>query len=299
MSAQPESQQPTGIKPKKYSVYVLFVLTLVYVFNFVDRQILSILAPFIQEDLGISDAQMGFLYGTAFAVFYAIFGIPLGRLADVWVRRKLISLGLGLWSFMTALSGMASNFLGLGILRIGVGVGEASASPAAYSMLIDSFPKALRATALSVYSSGVFIGSGVALFIGGGVVEKWNKAYPLVEGFRDSPLGLEGWQAAFFLVGIPGILLALWVWTLREPIRGINDGVIAEDHPEPFKEFGKELASIIPPFTFLTLAKQKNASKELLINFLMLGVTVLICCGHSYYVYANPIRLHLFLNRLQ
>src|SRR6185503_1911625 len=125
--------------------YTLGVLVVVYVFNFLDRQIVSILAERIKADLGVSDAQIGFLYGTAFAVFYALFGIPLGRLADVWDRRKLIAIGLAVWSGMTALSGLARNFGQLAAARIGVGVGEASASPAAFSMLSDYFPPAKRA----------------------------------------------------------------------------------------------------------------------------------------------------------
>ncbi len=139
----------------RYSKYALGVLMLVYVFNFVDRQIISVLADEIKRDLGITDAQVGFLYGTAFAVFYAVFGIPLGRLADVWVRKKLISIGLSFWSLMTALSGTANSFVTLGAYRIGVGVGEASASPAAFSMLSDYFSPERRATALSIYSSCV------------------------------------------------------------------------------------------------------------------------------------------------
>ena len=114
-----------------YAHYVLIVLVIVYVFNFIDRNILSILSEEIQADLGVTDAQMGFLYGTVFAVFYAVFGIPLARFADVWVRRSLISVGLLFWSLMTALSGFAKSFGMLATFRIGVGIGEASASPAA------------------------------------------------------------------------------------------------------------------------------------------------------------------------
>src|SRR5947209_9361599 len=124
---------------RRYPRYVLGVLVVVYVLNFLDRQILSILAERIKADLGATDAQMGFLYGTAFAVFFAVFGIPLGRLADVWDRRRLISIGLSFWSAMTAISGLAQGFGQLAAARIGVGVGEASASPAAFSMLSDSF----------------------------------------------------------------------------------------------------------------------------------------------------------------
>jgi len=146
-----------------YSRYVLGVLVVVYVLNFLDRQIISILAEDIKADLGIDDAQIGFLYGTAFAVFYAIFGIPLGRLADVWNRRTLISMGLAFWSLMTAVSGLARTFPQLAAARIGVGVGEASATPAAFSMLSDSFPARMRATVLALYSSGIYIGAGLGL----------------------------------------------------------------------------------------------------------------------------------------
>ncbi|MFP6781777.1 MAG: MFS transporter, partial [Gammaproteobacteria bacterium] len=135
-----------------YSWYVLFILVLVYVFNFIDRQILSILNEDIKADLGLTDAHMGFLFGTAFAVFYAIFGIPLGRLADMWVRKNMIAIGLFFWSVMTAMSGISKGFYSLAAFRIGVGIGESSASPAAFSMLSDYFPPRLRATAVAVYS---------------------------------------------------------------------------------------------------------------------------------------------------
>ena len=150
-----------------YKHYVLFVLVLVYIFNFIDRNILSILAEDIKADLGIDDAQMGFLYGTVFAVFYAVFGIPLARFADVWTRRSLVSVGLGFWSLMTAASGLARSFSMLAVCRIGVGIGEASASPAAYSMLSDYYPPRVRATVIAIYAAGVYIGAGIGIFLGG------------------------------------------------------------------------------------------------------------------------------------
>jgi MFS family permease len=157
---------------------VLAVLALVYVLNFLDRQILAILAESIKGDLGISDAQLGFLYGTAFAVFYAVFGIPLARLSDVWVRKSVIAMGLACWSVMTALSGTARSFFSLACYRIGVGIGEASATPAAYSMLSDSFPPSLRATAFALYAAGVYIGQGVGFFLGGWILDRWDAAFP-------------------------------------------------------------------------------------------------------------------------
>lgn len=226
-----------------YAHYVLFVLVIVYVFNFIDRNILSILSQDIQADLGVSDAQMGFLYGTVFAVFYAVFGIPLARFADVWVRRSLISIGLMFWSLMTALSGFARSFAVLTAFRIGVGIGEASASPAAYSMLSDYYHPRLRATVIAIYSSGVYIGGGIGLFLGGFVMETWNGIYP---DPATSPLGLKGWHAAFLAVGIPGILMAFWVRTLREPKRGISEGLVTDDHPAPFSVLKTELAAMMP-----------------------------------------------------
>lgn len=242
---------PASDKVPSYSWYALSVLVLIYVLNFVDRQILSILANDIKEDLGVGDDYLGFLYGTAFAVFYALFGIPLGKLADNWKRVRLITIGLTLWSTMTALSGFAKNAGTLTIARIGVGVGEATASPSAYSLISDWFPARLRATALAIYSSGLYIGGGISLLIGGLVVENWNAAYP-----GGGPFGLVGWQAAFLSVGVPGLLLAIWVLTLREPIRGEIDGLPTPEHPAPFKGFLDEMVQVIPPFTLIGAARR-------------------------------------------
>ena len=234
----------------RYPAYVLGVLVLVYVFNFLDRQILSILAERIKADLGLTDAQIGFLYGTAFAVFYAIFGIPLGRLADVWDRRRLIALGLAAWSCMTAVSGLARSFGQLAAARIGVGIGEASATPAAFSLLSDYFPPARRATALAVYASGIYIGAGIGLGIGGVIVNRWDAAW----AGATAPFGLHGWQVAFFAVGLPGLALALVVRTLREPVRGEADGLVAAPEARPFRAFAHELAAVLPPLTLVHLA---------------------------------------------
>ena len=234
-----------------YSWYALSVLVLVYVLNFVDRQILSILANDIKADLGVDDAFLGFLYGTAFAIFYALFGIPLGKLADSWHRVRLMTIGLGLWSVMTALSGFAKNAGVLSGARIGVGIGEATASPSAYSLISDWFPARLRATALAVYSSGLYVGGGISLLIGGLIVENWNASFP-----DGGPLGLAGWQAAFIAVGAPGILLAVWVLTLKEPVRGLIDGMPSEPVEKPFRGFFEELLQIIPPFTIAGAARR-------------------------------------------
>ncbi|HOB13984.1 MAG TPA: MFS transporter [Novosphingobium sp.] len=233
-------------KASGYSWYVLSVLVLVYILNFIDRQIVSILAVDIKRDLGLTDADLGFLGGAAFAVFYALFGVPLGRLADNWNRKNLLAVGLALWSTMTALSGFARNQLTLSLARMGVGVGEASASPTAYSLISDYFPKSQRATALAIYSSGLYIGGGVSLLIGAKIGQSWNAAYP-----GGGPLGLVGWQAAFLAVGLPGLLMALWVASLREPVRGAMDGIASPSSPTPFADFFADLSTIVPPFTLI------------------------------------------------
>jgi MFS family permease len=244
----PEEAEP---KASGYSWYVLSVLVVVYILNFIDRQIVSILVVDIQADLGLTNAQMGFLGGAAFGVFYALFGIPLGRLADNWNRTKLLSIGLALWSAMTVVSGFAKNGAQLGLARMGVGIGEATASPSAYSLISDYFPKRQRATALAIYSSGLYIGGGVSLFIGAYIKEAWNLAYP-----GGGPLGLVGWQAAFLAVGVPGLLVALWVLSLREPKRGAMDGTKVVTSAHPFRDFVYDLSTIVPPFTLIGAARR-------------------------------------------
>ena len=172
-TAQLSRSERTGV----YAWYVLGVLFLVYVLNFIDRSILSFLAQDIKTDLRLGDQQLGFMYGTAFAVFYGLFGIPLGRLADSWYRSRLIATGLGVWSAMTALSGIAGSYGRLALARIGVGIDEASASPAAYSLLADYFPVRRRALVLSIYTSGMYVGRGLSLPLGGWIATERRIAY--------------------------------------------------------------------------------------------------------------------------
>ena len=187
--------------------YALGILVVVYTFNFIDRQILSILLEPVKNDLGLSDTAMGLLTGFAFAMFYATLGIPIARFADRTNRRNLIAAALGIWSIFTALSGLAQNFWHLLAARIGVGVGEAGCSPPAHSMIADYYPAEQRATALGIYSLGIPFGIMFGLFAGGWINEFF------------------GWRAAFFVVGVPGIILALIVrYTLAEPPRGMAEG---------------------------------------------------------------------------
>ncbi len=264
-----------GATSQGYARYALGLLVVVYVLNFLDRQILSILAERIKADLGLSDAQIGFLYGTAFALFYALFGIPLGRLADVWVRTRLIAMGLAVWSGMTAASALARNFAQLAAARVGVGVGEASANPAAFSLLSDYFPPARRATVLAIYSSGIYIGAGLGLGLGGLIVDRWDAAF----AGGPTPFDLRGWQVAFVTVGLVGIPVSAWVATLREPLRGQSEGHVDRGrHPHPFRAFALELRSVLPPFTLLHLALAGGA-RAVAINVAAAASIALLAAG--------------------
>lgn len=201
-SPQPVSTPAEPETTPGYRAWVLTALVIVYTFNFIDRQILSILLQPIKADLALSDTAMGFLTGFAFAIFYATLGIPIAMLADRWNRRSIISISLGLWSLMTALSGFAQNFLHLALARIGVGIGEAGGSPPAYSLISDYFRAEQRATALAIYSMGLPFGILLGFLIGGWIND------------------LFSWRAAFFVVGLPGLLFAFLLrFTVREPLR--------------------------------------------------------------------------------
>jgi predicted MFS family arabinose efflux permease len=185
-----------------YRRYVLGILLLVYVLNFIDRQILTILLEDIRKEMALNDTVMGLLTGSAFAVFYTFMGIPIARWADTGTRRSIISLALFVWSAMTTVTGVARNFAQLAVARIGVGIGEAGGSPPAHSMISDMYPPERRGTALAVYSLGIPIGGGLGALLGGFL----GQAY--------------GWRNAFMIVGIPGVLIALLVrLTVREPER--------------------------------------------------------------------------------
>lgn len=199
-----------------YAWYTTGVLMLAYTLSYVDRQILSMLVGPIKADLGVSDTQIGLLQGFAFAVFYTFVGIPMGRLADRGDRRRIIAWGIFFWSLATAVCGLARSYWQLFIARVGVGVGEAALSPAAYSMLADYFPPERRGRALGVYSMGVYLGIGLAAIIGGAVVGGLADRPPLQLPVVGE---LATWHVAFLIVGLPGLLLALWVRTLREPLR--------------------------------------------------------------------------------
>ena len=196
--------------------YALGVLTLVYVFSFLDRQILNLLVVPVSRDLQISDTQMSLLIGFAFAIFYTAFGLPLGRVADSHSRRGLIGAGFALWSLFTAGCGFAGNYAQLLVMRMGVGVGEASLSPAAYSLITDYFPPRRRGAAQGIYNMGIYIGSGIALVLGGLAIG-WLSKRPQ----WDLPLigVVRWWQVLFMVIGAAGLLLVPLMLTVKEPPR--------------------------------------------------------------------------------
>ena len=188
-----------------YAWLVLGLLTLIYISSFVDRQIIAVLAPQIQQELSLSNVEVGLLYGTAFSLIYAICGIPMGRLADIYSRKMMIVVGLVVWSVMTAVSGLASSLTFLIVARFFVGISESALSPAVYSLLSDYFKSEQRGTVFSIYSAGIFVGIGVA-FLGGGTIAE---AYD--------------WRTSLMAVGLPGIFIAViaW-WIIRELPRGVG-----------------------------------------------------------------------------
>lgn len=194
------------VMSKRARNWALFILTIVYTFNFIDRQILVILQEAIKTDLGLSDTQLGLLSGVSFALFYTFLGLPIARLADRHNRRNIIAIALTVWSGMTVLCGLAQNFVQLLLARMGVGVGEAGGSPPAHSMISDMFEQHKRSTALAIYSAGLYFGVFVGYSSGGYLQEIYD------------------WRTTFLIVGVPGVLLALLLrLSVREPARGLYD----------------------------------------------------------------------------
>ncbi|NRA09933.1 MAG: MFS transporter, partial [Myxococcales bacterium] len=191
----------------KYPVYVLGVLLLAYILNFVDRQMLALAAVDVRDELGLSNTEMGILLGPVFVLFYTIAGVPLARLADATSRTAVLGLGLTLWSAMTAACGAAGSFLQLSLARFGVGIGEATGTPTSHSLISDYFPPERRSTALGVYGWGIFVGTGFGFIVGGMLLESW------------------GWRSAFYLAGLAGLPVALLIFlTVREPTAGVSEG---------------------------------------------------------------------------
>jgi MFS family permease len=201
---------------RRYAWYVVAILFLAYTSSFIDRQIMALLVEPIKRDLDLNDTQFSLLHGFAFAIFYTFMGLPLGRLADHKNRKVIIAAGILVWSFLTAVCGLAKTFMQLFLARIGVGIGEAALSPAAYSMISDLFPKERRSLPTGMYSMGVFFGAGVAFILGGYVVELASAAADIVLPVVGT---IRPWQLTFFIVGLPGLLVVALMLTVREPVR--------------------------------------------------------------------------------
>jgi len=200
-----------------YEWYVVGLCMIAYIFSFVDRQILALMIEPIKADLQISDTQFSLLHGLAFSLFYAFMGMPIAYLADRFSRPKIIAVGVVFWSLATAACGMSKNFLHMFLARIGVGVGEAALSPSAYSMFSDMFPKEKLGRAVGIYSIGSFVGGGLAFLVGGYVIAMLKD----MNTIEVAVLGaMKAWQLAFFIVGLPGIVVGLLIWlTVRDPAR--------------------------------------------------------------------------------
>jgi len=235
----------------RYAWYVVFVLMLCYTLSLIDRQILSLLVAPMKRDLHINDTRIGLLQGFSFALFYTLAGLPLGRLADSQPRRKIITLGVVAWSILTAACSAARNFWSLFFTRMGVGVGEAALSPSAISLIADAFPPDQLGLALSFYSMGIYVGSGLAMIVGGSVVESLSHLPQLTLPFLGT---IASWRATFLIVGLPGLFIALLTLTIREPQRRAllraSDGSVA--HP-PLRVVWQQLRLRIRSFLGISL----------------------------------------------
>lgn len=268
----PRDEQPGGAfgpagadeRVRPYAYVALAVLTAASLLNFLDRLIISILAQSIKLDLHLTDAQLGFLLGTGFAVFYAVVGIAMGRIADVVSRSKLMAIGLAVWSAMTALGAGATSFASLGLARIGVGVGEATANPCSHSLITDYFPPRNRAAALGTYVAGSFLGGATAMVLGGLIVQHWSSGIcQAVPGAF--ACGLKGWQAALIIVGLPGLPLAFVVAALKEPVRP------GKEHVPLGALLLREFSAAVPPFTLICIGRT-GERRALIANIAMIVV---------------------------
>lgn len=229
MAEQQQREAPAFKLTDSYRTYALSLFVLVYIINFIDRQIFSILIEPIRAEIHLTDTQLGFLGGIAFAIFYTFAGIPIARWADVGVRKNIVALALVIWSGMTMFTATAKSFSMLIIARIGVGIGEAGCSPPIHSLISDMYPEHRRATALSTYALGIPIGAAIGTLAGGWIGEFF------------------GWRVAFLVVGFPGIVVAGIVYlTIKEPPRGFSDpsGVPPKKETVPFTETVKFLWSL-------------------------------------------------------
>ncbi len=242
---------PTAEAPwpnQTYAWYVVVILFFGAVVSFLDRQIIALLVADIKADLGLSDFEIGLLQGPPFGIFYALMSVPIALLADSRSRRNIIIAGVTFWSMATAACGLASNFWHLFLARIGVGVGEATLGPSAYSMISDYFPKNKLSMAMAVFTMGNLMGVGLAMVLGSVVISALREMGPVSVGpFTD----LAPWHVAFFVAAIPGLVLAMLLLTVREPLRRGRTATVATGGKEQMAEFGRFVSA--NKGTFFTL----------------------------------------------
>ena len=268
-TAAPPKPTPLG---GRAAWWALAVVGLTQALALVDRQVLAILLPRIKADLHVGDAEMGLLYGSVFALFYALFSLPLGRIADGWIRTRLLGLSILVWSAMTALAGFANGFGLLALSRLGVGIGEASVQPAGFSLLADRFPRQMKGTFTAVMAGAVALGLGSALWIGGATAAAWEAHWPT----GGAPLGLKGWQAAFIVAALPGPILAILLFMLKEPTRGAADGIVSPPDPHPIRAGWHMLGAILPGFAWISFARRRAPASLWAINLIGLFVIILV-----------------------
>jgi len=260
MNEQPAPHASGFTASNAYRNYVLFILFIVYGLSYVDRQILSILMEPIRKEFDFGDTELGLLSGVAFAIFYATLGIPIARFADRHSRVNIIAMSLVVWSVATAITGRAQGFFQLFLARVGVGVGEAGCNPSAYSIISDYFPAKKRSTAQSIYSTGVYLGQFIGFVVAGYVAQEY------------------GWRAAFYLVGLPGVAVAVLLkLTLREPPRGFSE-------PAGYK-------ATEPPHATAVLAKLGSLAAFRNLSFAS-GLHALVAYGLNNYYSAFLMRSH-------
>lgn len=280
-SAQTDASRPVTIPTKipKGAHYALTLVALTGAVSLLDRQILAILAPAIKADLNIGDAEMGMLFGTVFALFYAVFSLPLGRLADGWVRTRLLTICLTFWSAATALGGFANSFGLLAVSRLGVGIGEAASQPAGTSLVYDYWPKHRRGFVMAVLASAIALGIGGSLALGGLAADWWDQ----LASAGKAPVALRGWQFAFFVASLPGFILALFMWRLREPERGVMDGIKTPHDPHPFRASVAVFGAVLPGFNWLNLRRQNAGRRVWKFNLGALIIIIGLMIGLTYF----------------
>ena len=251
--------------------YALALVALTNALSLLDRNILAILAPRIKHDIGIGDAEMGLLYGTVFALFYALFSLPLGRLADGWLRSRLLSITLAFWSVATALAAAAHGFALLAVSRLGVGIGEGAAQPAGISLVLDRYAKPRRGFALAVIAAAIALGLGGSSVLGGVAADWWDHRHT-----GAAPPELRGWQFAFLVAAVPGVFLAALLWRLPEPQRGRLDGIESPPDPRPFHSSLALLGAVTPGANWLALAARRAAARYWSVNLVATLLAVVL-----------------------